>query len=106
MQTFLVIVVAAGVVGGLLLGLLAAVVRRSFPQAFVVGAVLGVAVVLLTFVALEYLLSRAQMDVLAAFVAAGGSVRDAAELVSIRPSTVKRHSSPTCGRGRVSRPSS
>ncbi len=40
-------------------------------------------------------LSRAatqrQMDVLAAFVAAGGSVQDAAELVGIRPSTVKRH---------------
>jgi len=31
------------------------------------------------------------MDVLAAFVAAGGSVQDAAELVGIRPSTVKRH---------------
>jgi predicted ArsR family transcriptional regulator len=31
------------------------------------------------------------MDVLAAFVAAGGSVRDAAELVGIRPSTAKRH---------------
>jgi DNA-binding MarR family transcriptional regulator len=32
-----------------------------------------------------------QWDVLAAYVAAGGSVLDAAELVSIRPSTVKRH---------------
>jgi len=32
-----------------------------------------------------------QMDVLAAFVAAGGSVPEAAELVGIRPSTVKRH---------------
>ena len=32
-----------------------------------------------------------QLDVLAAYVAAGGSVRDAAELVGIRPSTVKRH---------------
>jgi hypothetical protein len=31
------------------------------------------------------------MDVLAAYVAAGGSVPDAAELVGIRPSTVKRH---------------
>ena len=30
-------------------------------------------------------------DVLAAFVAAGGSVQDAAEIVGIRPSTVKRH---------------
>ena len=32
-----------------------------------------------------------QVDVLAAFVAGGGSVADAAELVGIRPSTVKRH---------------
>ncbi len=32
-----------------------------------------------------------QVDVLAAFVAAGGSVRDAAALVGIRPGTVKRH---------------
>lgn len=32
-----------------------------------------------------------QMDVLAAYVAAGGSVRAAAELVGVRPSTVKRH---------------
>jgi len=31
------------------------------------------------------------MDALAAFVAAGGSVLDAADLVDIRPSTVKRH---------------
>ena len=31
------------------------------------------------------------MDVLAAFVAAGGSVHDAAQLVGIRPSTAKRH---------------
>ena len=31
------------------------------------------------------------MDVLAAFVAAGGSVSGAAALVGIRPSTVKRH---------------
>ena len=40
-------------------------------------------------------LSRAatprQMDVLAAYVAAGGSVSDAARLVGIRPSTAKRH---------------
>ena len=35
--------------------------------------------------------TRRQMDVLAACVAAGGSVQDAAELVGIRPSTVKRH---------------
>ena len=32
-----------------------------------------------------------QVDVLAAFVAAGGSVPEAAKLVGIRPSTVKRH---------------
>ena len=32
-----------------------------------------------------------QVDVLAAFVVAGGSVADAAEVVAIRPSTVKRH---------------
>jgi predicted ArsR family transcriptional regulator len=32
-----------------------------------------------------------QVDVLAAYVAAGGSVQEAAELVGIRPSTVKRH---------------
>ncbi len=32
-----------------------------------------------------------QLEVLAAFVAAGGSVSDAAALVGIRPSTVKRH---------------
>ena len=34
--------------------------------------------------------TQRQMDVLAAFVAAGGSVSDVAELVGIRPSTVKR----------------
>ncbi len=32
-----------------------------------------------------------EVDVLAAFVAAGGSVPDAAALVGIRPSTAKRH---------------
>ena len=32
-----------------------------------------------------------QLDVLAAYVASGGSIRDAAELVGIRPSTAKRH---------------
>ena len=32
-----------------------------------------------------------QVNVLAAFVAAGGSVPDAAALVGIRPSTAKRH---------------
>jgi predicted ArsR family transcriptional regulator len=32
-----------------------------------------------------------QVDVLAAYVAAGGCVADAAELVGIRPSTAKRH---------------
>lgn len=32
-----------------------------------------------------------QVDVLAAFVAAGGSVSEAAALAGIRPSTAKRH---------------
>ena len=32
-----------------------------------------------------------QLDVLAAYVAAGGSVPDAAELLGIRPGTAKRH---------------
>ena len=35
--------------------------------------------------------TQRQMEVLAAFVAAGGSVQGAADLVGIRPSTVKRH---------------
>ena len=35
--------------------------------------------------------TQRQMDALAAFVAAGGSIPNAAELVGIRPSTVKRH---------------
>jgi predicted ArsR family transcriptional regulator len=35
--------------------------------------------------------TQRQMDVLAAFVTAGGSVQEAAELVGIRSSTVKRH---------------
>ena len=35
--------------------------------------------------------TRPQVEVLAAYVAAAGSVQDAAELVGIRPSTVKRH---------------
>ena len=35
--------------------------------------------------------TQRQMDVLAAFVTAGGSVQDAAELVGIRLSAVKRH---------------
>lgn len=35
--------------------------------------------------------TQRQMDVLAAYVAADGSVAVAAELVGIRPSTVKRH---------------
>lgn len=35
--------------------------------------------------------TQRQMDVLAAFVPAGGSVRDAAKIMGIRPSTVKRH---------------
>ena len=35
--------------------------------------------------------TRRQMDVLAAFVAAGGSVPEAAARVGIHPGTVKRH---------------
>jgi predicted ArsR family transcriptional regulator len=35
--------------------------------------------------------TQRQVDVLAAYVAAGGSVSRAATLVGIRPSTVKRH---------------
>ncbi|HLX35892.1 MAG TPA: hypothetical protein VKR30_11710 [Candidatus Limnocylindrales bacterium] len=35
--------------------------------------------------------TQRQMDVLAAFVVAGGSVSVAANLVGIQPSTVKRH---------------
>jgi len=35
--------------------------------------------------------TQRQVDVLAAFVVAGGSVQAAADLVGIRPSTVKRH---------------
>ena len=35
--------------------------------------------------------TRRQWDVLAAYVAAGGSVPDAARLIGIRPGTVKRH---------------
>jgi len=35
--------------------------------------------------------TQRQTDVLAAYVAAGGSVHEAARLVGIRPSTVKRH---------------
>ena len=35
--------------------------------------------------------TQRQMDVLAAYVTAGGSVQNAAELMGIRPSTVKRH---------------
>ena len=35
--------------------------------------------------------TQRQMDVLDAYVAAGGSVQGAAEPVGIRPSTVKRH---------------
>jgi predicted ArsR family transcriptional regulator len=35
--------------------------------------------------------TQRQKDVLAAYVAAGGSVSDAAEVVGIRPSTAKRH---------------
>ncbi len=35
--------------------------------------------------------TKRQLEVLAAFVAAGGSVSDAATRVGIRPSTAKRH---------------
>jgi DNA-binding NarL/FixJ family response regulator len=35
--------------------------------------------------------TQRQIEALAAFVAAGGSVSNAAELAGIRPSTVKRH---------------
>jgi hypothetical protein len=35
--------------------------------------------------------TRRQVDALAAYVEAGGSVSDAAALVGIRPGTVKRH---------------
>jgi predicted ArsR family transcriptional regulator len=35
--------------------------------------------------------TQRQMDVLAAYVASGGSVPDAAALLGIRPSTAKRH---------------
>jgi len=42
--------------------------------------------------------TQRQMDVLAACVAAGGSVTEAAELVGIRPSTVKRHLADLCAR--------
>ena len=41
--------------------------------------------------ALSRAATQRQMDVLAAYVTAGGSVPDAAALVGIRPSTVKRH---------------
>ena len=47
-----------------------------------------------------------QVDVLAAFVAGGGSVADAAALVGIRPSTAKRHCETICVPDQVSRPSS
>jgi DNA-binding MarR family transcriptional regulator len=35
--------------------------------------------------------TKRQIEVLAAFVETGGSVRNAADLVGVRPSTVKRH---------------
>ena len=41
--------------------------------------------------ALSQQATQRQKDVLAAYVTAGGSVQSAAELVGIRPSTVKRH---------------
>jgi hypothetical protein len=40
--------------------------------------------------------TQRQIEALAAYVAAGGSVQDAAELVGIRPSTVKRHCETEC----------
>jgi len=46
-----------------------------------------------------------QLEVLAAFVAAGGSVSPAARVVGIRPSTVKRHLA-DCAPGPVLLPSS
>ena len=49
--------------------------------------------------------TQRQMDVLTAFVAGGGSVPSAAELVGIRPSTVNV-TSPTCVRGPASRENS
>ena len=39
----------------------------------------------------RYTAVRTSWDVLAAYVASGGSVLDAAALVGIRPSTAKRH---------------
>lgn len=41
--------------------------------------------------ALSHNATQRQMDVLAAYVAPGGSVQEAAELVGIQPSTIKRH---------------
>jgi predicted ArsR family transcriptional regulator len=41
--------------------------------------------------ALSRCATQRQMDVLAAYVVAGGSVPDAATLVGIQPSTAKRH---------------
>jgi hypothetical protein len=40
--------------------------------------------------------TQRQIEALAAFVVAGGSVDHAAELVGIRPSTVKRHCETEC----------
>jgi predicted ArsR family transcriptional regulator len=42
-----------------------------------------------------------QVDVLAAFVAAGGSVSEAAVLVGVRPSTAKRHLADLRARSRL-----
>jgi hypothetical protein len=49
--------------------------------------------------------TQRQMDVLAAYVAAG-SVQDAAELVGIRPPAPWNVISPTCVRGRACPPNS
>ncbi len=45
--------------------------------------------------------TQRQMDVLAAYVAVGGSVQDAAEMVGIRPSTVERHLADLRARSRL-----
>jgi hypothetical protein len=47
-----------------------------------------------------------QVEVLAAFVAAGGSVRDAAAYVGVRPSNAKRHLADLRGAPPASPPSS
>jgi len=46
--------------------------------------------------------TQRQVDVLAAYIVAGGSVSNAAEIVGIRPSTVKRHLADPRGRSGLS----